>query len=131
MKLYLAARFSRQLELRKYADELRSNGIIVTSRWLGQHDESTYEELTPEGCQKCGEHDVEDVLAADGIVSFTEPNGIPNTSRGGRHVELGIAIGAGKKLYAIGPRENVFHWLPSILWYETFDHFMVHFIIQF
>lgn len=120
MKIYLAARFSRQLELRGYADQLRANGHIVTSRWLGQHDESTYEELTPEGCRKCGEHDVFDVAQADCLISFTEPLHVPNTSRGGRHVEFGIALALGKQLHLVGPKENVFHHLLNIQIHETF-----------
>ncbi len=126
MKIYLAARFSRKVELTRYADQLRALGHEVTSRWLGQHDESTYEELTPEGCAKCGHHDVEDVVRADVLISFTEPVGIANTSRGGRHVELGIAIGTDKLLYAIGPRENVFHWIDKIAFFDSFDAFLAH-----
>ncbi len=131
MKIYLAARFSRQLELRGYADQIRTLGHGVTSRWLGQDDESTYEELTPEGCRKCGEHDVEDVERAHILISFTEPVGIPNTSRGGRHVELGIAIGQRKLIYAVGPKENVFHWLQVIQWFETFEECLAHIMGRF
>jgi len=59
------------------------------------------------------EHDRDDVLAADMLVAFTEP---PRScaTRGGRHVELGLALGYGKRVAVIGPRENVFCWLPQV-----------------
>lgn len=124
MKIYLAARVSRKSELCKYADELRAAGHDVTSRWLGQHDLSPYEDKTPEERQVCGEHDLADVLRSDCVVSFTEDADIPNTSRGGRHVELGIGIAAKKILVIVGPRENVFHWLPGIKIVETWPDCM-------
>lgn len=124
MKFYLAARFSRKAELQGYAKRLEAQGHIVTSRWLGQDDEDSYEKLSPEKARICGEHDVEDVLNADAIINFTEPAGVPSSSRGGRHVELGIAIGVKKILIAIGLKENVFHWLPNIEWFCTFNSFM-------
>ncbi len=130
MKIYLAARFSRQIELRGYADTLRALGHTVTSRWLGQHDESTYEELTPAGCLRCADHDVEDVFAADTLISFTEPVGVPNTSRGGRHVEFGIALALGKWLWLVGPRENVFHWRSDILLFSSFDGVIARLLVE-
>lgn len=125
MKIYLAARFSRKPELCIYADQLRAAGHEVTSRWLGQDDESTYEELTPEGCRKCAVHDIADVLRADCVISFTEPIGIPNSSRGGRHVEFGIAAASHKRLIVVGPCENVFHWLPEVWLFDTFTDCLV------
>ena len=121
MKIYLAARYSRQAELRGYAEQLRAAGHTITSRWLSPEDESAYRDLSPEGRRKCAEHDIEDVRAADLVISFTEQPDIPTTTRGGRHVEMGIAIGLGKSLYGVGPREHVFHWLPYMAWFENFE----------
>lgn len=124
MKIYLAARFSRQAEMRGYAEQLERAGHEVTSRWIDPQDEQAYEELTPAGCKKCAEHDVADVLRADAIIAFTEPPE-PNTSRGGRHVEFGIAIAAGNVLMIVGPRENVFHWLPEVNQFDSFTACLV------
>jgi hypothetical protein len=41
--------------------------------------------------------DLEDVLAADTVIAFTEPPR-SSTSRGGRHCEWGAAIGSGRRL---------------------------------
>lgn len=125
MNIYLAARFSRLEELREYAKDLESMGHTVTSRWLKQDGESTYEELTPEGCRKCCLHDIEDVLKADTVISFTEPVGVPNTSRGGRHVEFGIGLARNKRMLIVGPRENVFHWDPRVSIFDTWVECLV------
>jgi len=52
------------------------------------------------------------------VITFTETPRSSN-SRGGRHVEFGIALGMRKRAVVIGPRENVFHCLPFpyIEWY--------------
>ena len=66
--------------------------------------------------------DIADVMAAETVVAFTEEPRTCN-SRGGRHVELGIALGAGKRVIVIGPRENVFCWLPGIEHYRAWADF--------
>ena len=62
-------------------------------------------------------------MAAHMLVAFTEQPRSGN-SRGGRHVELGIAIGSRKRIAVVGPRENIFCWLPVIEHYETWDEFL-------
>jgi hypothetical protein len=49
-------------------------------------------------------------MRADAVIIFTE---IPNTvlATGGRHVEFGLALAHGKRVFVVGPRENVFHYL--------------------
>ena len=67
--------------------------------------------------ERFAREDFEDIMNADAVISFTE---VPRTtkSRGGRHVEFGIALAAGKKCIIVGPRENVFHCLP---WVDVVD----------
>ena len=64
--------------------------------------------------------DFEDVRHADVCVAFTEA---PDEAqgRGGRHAELGIALGLGHRVIVIGPREHVFHCLPQIEHFESWD----------
>lgn len=69
----------------------------------------------------CAEQDVEDVATADLVIVFTSPEG---SSRGGHHVEFGLALGLRKKLIVIGPRQSVFHWLPAVGQFDTFDDFL-------
>lgn len=123
-RVYLAARYSRRAELATYAEELRASGHEVVSRWLdGSHEADELERdyasagYTIDALGFATE-DVEDVLCADLVVSFTEPHG-EGGGRGGRHVEFGLALGRRvfdrdpPTLVLIGPRENVFHALAD------------------
>jgi hypothetical protein len=102
---YFAARFSRRFELQGYRAELQRLGHEVTSRWIDSNGEDEGEE--------CAVRDVQDVELADGIIAFLEAPRTP--TRGGRHVEFGIAAAQGKRLIAVGAeRENVFYHLPEV-----------------
>jgi hypothetical protein len=138
-RVYLAARYSRRLELCGYRAALAQHGIAVTSRWLnGCHQLDNHGiPITDDGERRfeagdpavdhLREHfateDVADVLAADTLVAFTEQ---PRSaaSRGGRHVEFGIALAASKQVVIVGPRENVFCWLPHVQHHATWPDFM-------
>lgn len=126
MKIYLAARYSRHDEMRGVRDVLSAFGHEVTSRWIDLHGgqlENSYTpdvlNAEPERCGVFGRHDVEDLLAADVVISFTSHGG---GGKGGRHVEHGIAIGAGKRVFVCGPRENIFHTLPQVQHYPSWRH---------
>lgn len=138
MIIYLAARYGRREELCKYREQLEQfKHILVNSRWLnGEHQISpTGNKIGKEGekiveetqdIQLRGyfaEHDFEDCKQADIIVSFTEPQYSSN-GRGGRHVEFGIGLALNKKLVIIGYRENIFHCLPIVLFYKTFEAYI-------
>jgi hypothetical protein len=136
---YLAARYTRRLELCGYRAELQALGIDVPARWLnGSHQldnqgqplgdagELLFEIGSPEADrhrQKFAQDDYDDVLAADRLIAFTEQPRSGN-SRGGRHVELGIALGRGIPTVVIGPRENVFCWLPQVQYYDKWADFI-------
>lgn len=144
MRVYLAARYSRRLELCEYRERIDSiEGFQVKSRWLngehqisdqgvpiGEKGESLVEcpegdngSLDPRACAlraKFAEDDVDDVLESDVLIAFTEPPR-SNSSRGGRHVELGIAIGSGKLVCVVGHRENIFCWHEYVHFAPTFE----------
>ena len=136
--IYLAARYTRRLELCGYRDQLEALGYEVPARWLNgmhqldndgkpigedgealveQHDEHGSAQASPPLREKFALDDYRDVLAADVLVAFTE---VPRSgnSRGGRHVELGIALGSGIPVMIVGPRENVFCHLPHVRHFE-------------
>jgi hypothetical protein len=140
MIAYLAARYSRRLELCGYRTQLESYGIEVTSRWLngahqlsdvgmpiGDHGEQLVEAHDVAGADllrcKFAQDDLDDVTTADTLIAFTEVPRASN-SRGGRHVEFGIALGQGKAITLIGPRENVFAWLPTIEHHDTWQDYL-------
>jgi len=138
MKIYLAARYSRRVELCGYRDQLAEFGYTVTSRWLnGKHQISEYgipiddkgEELVERGLDGClaahalrkhfCEEDFRDVYFSDLLIAFTEPPRA-TASRGGRHVEFGIALGRGIPCWVVGYRENLFHWYNDVVFFPTF-----------
>lgn len=132
---YFAARYSRNPELREYRDQLVAAipGAVVTSRWIDCHEDivgGLEQSFTPDalnadpaGCWKFGQHDLEDLSNADAIVSFTGGGG---GGKGGRHVEHGYAIAAGKRLVVVGPRENIFHCHPATEAFDTWADFLAY-----
>lgn len=126
MKVYLASRYSRRTELCAYATELTEGGHIITSRWLnGDHqidDEGLSVQAAQNERERFAKEDWEDLLSADICISFTESPRSSN-SRGGRHVEFGAALALGKRSIVIGPRENVFHCLPTVEIYSDWTDF--------
>jgi len=140
MKIYLAARYSRIAELRNYRDFLQAKGYTITSRWLnGAHhitdngtpidedaaaiidgDDGSTSYFATRLRTQFAHEDLQDIIDCDALIAFTEPPRSP-FSRGGRHVELGIAIGLKKQLYIVGHRENIFCWLPDVWYFPTFQ----------
>lgn len=120
IKVYLAARYSRNAEMREVRDILASFGMEVTSRWIdlhpdivGNHEESKGEDAlnrAPKECAPLAMHDLDDLARSNWVINFTGQGG----RRGGRHVEFGYALATGKRLFVVGPREHVFHTLPAV-----------------
>lgn len=126
---YLAARFSRHDEMRGVRDVLSALGHTVTSRWIDLHGGDQLESAAAEALNtdpgsvaQFGEHDLYDIGNADVLLSFTSADG---GGKGGRHVEHGYALGLGKPVVVIGPRENIFHTLPYIGWHPDWPRFVM------
>jgi hypothetical protein len=117
MKIYLAARYSRFPEMQRYRTDLEKLGHIVTSRWINGEHQDDDDKLT--GAALYAKHDIADLISADTIIAFTERPYDPIGSRGGRHVEFGMAYAWNKRLIVIGYRENVFYHLPEVEFFET------------
>jgi nucleoside 2-deoxyribosyltransferase len=106
MKIYLAGRYDRRVELLGYAGQL-GRRHLSTARWLtGAHEGAT----DPETLLRCAKEDMEDIERSDVLVVFTEDPSVGQTS-GGRHVEMGFAMGIDVDVVVVGPIENVFHHL--------------------
>jgi hypothetical protein len=117
MKLYLAAAFSRQKEIKEVAVRLESKGIEITSRWLDVKKERLENAFM----------DVEDVRRANILVRFTDH--IRNTPTyiisenvyapmrfisGARHFETGLAWERGIPIIIVGGKQNIFDEFPNI-----------------
>jgi hypothetical protein len=109
--VYFAARYSRRDELIGYRAELDALGIEVTSRWLAT-EPRIRSEYSDDDWRELGLLDQEDVLAAEGLLCFSEPAG--DGGNGGRHVELGMALALGRRVIVVGRREHIFHHLPEV-----------------
>jgi hypothetical protein len=105
-------------------------GHEVTSRWIwGNHqidDKGLSVEAKRAERERFAVEDMADLQSADICISFTEAPRSTN-SRGGRHVEFGIALGMGKNCYVVGPRENVFHCIPGLGVFSDWSEFMMKF----
>jgi nucleoside 2-deoxyribosyltransferase len=121
MKIYLASRYSRYPEMQAYAAQLGRMGHEVTSRWInGDHQiDDAGLSLQAKAAERIrfAQEDQADLVAADCVISFTEQPRSTN-SRGGRHVEHGMAIALRKRVLVVGHRENVFHCLPEVEFFE-------------
>lgn len=108
MKVYVAARFTRQMEVRSIADQLeRSLGHQCTSRWAFLEDaRKTY---TEQERTVWADIDYQDVFRADAVLFLSEDEEAGYMS-GGRHVEFGIALALGIPIVVVGPKENIFHY---------------------
>jgi hypothetical protein len=126
-QVYLGARYSRRLELWRYAGELGRAGLRVTSRWLdGEYGDLVGKTGSTERdaeAQAAAEHDWADIHLADTVVIFTDPpEYVSKNGRGGFHVEFGIAMALGKRIVLVGHRVNSFHHLEAVHFYTTWEH---------
>ena len=125
--VYLAARYSRYEEMQGYAKTLAELGIDVTSRWIQGDHQVSDKALLDVGAEadheeriRFAEEDILDLRRASIMVNFTEPPRA-GPSRGGRHVEFGLALAHGLTVYVVGHRENVFHCLPQVRYYPFWE----------
>lgn len=128
MQIYLAARFGRRGELCMYKEDLEELGHNVTSRWLTQHQALDLADpkarYSDEERRIFAQHDFADVKRAECLIAFTEdPNAGTAVSgrRGGRHVELGMALALGHRTYVVGYRENVFCHLAPVIFCSDWE----------
>jgi nucleoside 2-deoxyribosyltransferase len=119
MKIYLSARYSRAKEMRAKAAELRRLGFTPNCRWI-EELQKPHEERDLCDNARYAEEDLGDIETSDCIISFTEGRGAPVRS-GGRHFEAGYACRAGLRMFFVGPRENVFHFLPDAKFFDTWE----------
>ena len=87
MKFYIASSLKNIENVRRVAESLKSRGFIQTYDWTTHSNIDCISKLS-----KIGQEEVTGVLDAD-VVIVMFPAGK------GSHVELGIAMGAKKKIY--------------------------------
>jgi nucleoside 2-deoxyribosyltransferase len=122
MILYLAARYSRKDEIREYAKRFENAGHQVSATWFDEpHDgQVTMAEVCVNLLQTYAQRDFDEIKQANAIVFYSETDQTMN-KRGGRHVEFGYALGLGKRIIVVGPKENIFHYLPVVEHFSDMD----------
>lgn len=123
MRVYIAARYTRKEEMKEVRRKLSEIGIASTSNWLEEPHSATTQltELTNEQNTEYAEADLRDIDRADHVLFFSEADLTP---RGGRHVEFGYALAQGKRIHVVGPKENIFHYLPTVTNYDTLEAYL-------
>ena len=109
-KFYVASSFKNIETVRYVSKELINRGYIHTYDWTKNEKASTLEDL-----REIGQKEKKAVIEADVIIVLF-PAGK------GSHIELGIAIGLGKRIYLYSPEEEVnnmettstFYHLPEV-----------------
>lgn len=111
MRVYLTGSMHRRDELRRYADELISNGVTVNSNWLWSKDDPSSRNERRDIAMR----NINGLLAADAVVVFTDQD---RRSRGGHHFEHGFACGLQAlgvcSVVVVGAPENVFHDVDGV-----------------
>lgn len=110
MKFYIASSFKNIDMVRNVSEKLKNKGYIHIYDWTVNENVTTLEEL-----RVIGEKEKTAVIEADVVVVLL-PAGK------GSHIELGIAIGNGKKIYLYSPNKEIdniettstFYHLPEI-----------------
>lgn len=125
MKIYLAAAYARQNEMQGVRDVLEALGHEVTSTWIDRTTEppggigAAELIIVPETAAEYARTDLADIDRTEVVVSFTGEG-----TRGGRHTDYGYALGRGKYLIGVGPREHIFHALANE-WYRDWTALML------
>ena len=126
IKIYLASRYSRRVEMEDYARDLQELGFEITSEWVfGQRDVVG----NPEQVKHYATLDRMDVLRSDLVINFAEPKEV-DYPRGSRHVEFGMAYERGKVCYVVGRHgtslECVFHNLEGVVIFMNWEELYAH-----
>lgn len=110
MKFYIASSFSNKNEVRHVSEKLKSKGYTHTYDWTNNEKASSFKDL-----REIGQQEKNAIINADFIVVLL-PAGK------GSHIEFGIALGQGKRIYLYSPNEEInnfentstFYYLPEV-----------------
>lgn len=109
-KFYIASSFKNINEVRYVSKMLKDKGFIQTYDWTLNERAASYEAL-----EKIGQEELAAVIDCD-LINVILPAGK------GSHIELGIALGIGKKIFLYSPNKEVnnldatstFYHLPQV-----------------
>lgn len=115
IRIYLASSFGRKEELSEYEKKIISLGFESSSQWLKESvpPDSKLSNVSSEYLVQNGKRDLEDIRKSEILILFSASPLVP-VPRGGHHVEFGYALALNKKIVVVGPKQNIFHYLPGV-----------------
>ena len=114
MIIYPCGPYTWQARIRKHAAELEGVGHDCHPAWLF---ETSYDNDYVGWEKDRAMVDSRDIKAADILIAFTCPPD-KGPARGGRHVEVGLALAWRKRVIIVGHRENIFMHLDQVEFYR-------------
>lgn len=108
VKIYLAAPFNQKEVMRQYRATFLQLGYPVTSSWIDEPCLS--DDLAPSDyyLASAAQRNLADMDEADILVVFPGQGA-------GHHTELGYMLAFQKLIIVAGNRNNVFHYIPTVL----------------
>lgn len=95
-----------------FAHVLEANGVKIMSGW---HDNpeplKRSSELSETERKKIARDSVDCIKYSDYLLIISDPDMVP----GGKFVDVGVALGAGKKVLLVGRRENIKMYHPDVI----------------
>ena len=106
MNFYIASSFKNVEQVREISNELKLKGYIHTYDWTQNEKVNSFEKLATIGVKE-----KEAVMNSDFLVILL-PAGK------GSHIELGIAIGLGKRIYIYSPTNEIYEYDKATTFYH-------------
>ena len=124
MRVYFCGRFSQRQTFRWLRNALLAHhGMTVCSRWI-DYEDTPLDERTR---MLRGIEDMLDLQSADLLLYLCSP--IPG--KGGRFVELGLALAYGLRIVMVGePEAHIFSSMPQVERVESLSHVMSYLGVQ-
>lgn len=108
-KFYVASSFQNKEAVRFISEQLKNKGFVQTYDWAKNNRASTIEEL-----KEIGQKEKKAVMEADFLIVLL-PAGK------GSHIELGIALGQGKRIYLYSQSKEVINPETTSTFYHLAD----------
>lgn len=122
MKAYVAAHYSRKMEVIQVVRDLEDMNITVVSTWHKElHKPSTsMKDVSDSFCRRTAKRDIKELQSADTFILLSVDPDF-KFSRGGHCVEEGWAQALKLRFLLVGPKQNVFCYLPGIKRVKTWE----------